>query len=258
MDDLIARWAAGDEPAAEELYRKYFQRVQEFLERRGFGAQDAEDLAQEAMIAGLDGLKAGKKPDRLTGWLYGIARNLAKGRTVLRLDNDLDPEDPAQRSARSLVIRREMKDLLDRTLKSLTPKEREIIDLCHRSGLSRKEIGERLELPPVAVHSRFQRAHERLREALSEHFTTILGSRLERAPVTLADLQALRPGFRSAVTSVHLDELSPDQAALRLGIPLATLRARLRSAYEMLGHDEAPDFSGARKDYRRTKPGSAP
>lgn len=254
MDDLIARWVAGEEPAAEELYRAYFSRVTGFLRRRGFHSQDAEDLAQEAMIAGLDGLKAGKKPDHLTKWLYGVARNLAKNRTVLRLDNDLDQEDPAQRSARSLVIRSEMKDLLDRTLESLTEKEREIIDLYHRSDLSQKEIGERLDLPPDAVHGRFSRARQRLREALSRHFTTIVASRLEARPsVSLADIQALRPGFRSVVTAVHLEELSPEQAAAKLGVPQATLRARLRSAYELLGDDDAPDFSKAREDYRNSK-----
>lgn len=253
MDDLIARWAAGEEAAAEELYRTYFERVSDFLRRRGIRSQDAEDLAQEAMIAGLDGLKAGKQPDHLTKWLYGVARNLSKRRTVLLLDNDLDPEDPAQRSVRSMVIRREMKDLLDRTLHSLTEKEREIVDLFRRSDLTQKEIAERLEIPLDAVHGRVQRARQRLREALSRHFTTIVASRIDRPPLSLADLQALRPGFRSAVTAVHLEELSLDQAALTLGVPHATLRARLRSAYEMLGFDEAPDFSKAREEYRGSK-----
>lgn len=254
MDELIDRWAAGEAAAAEALYRKYFERVQEFLKRRGCGAHDAEDLAQEAMIAGLDGLKGGKRPDKLTHWLFGIARHLSRRRTRLRLGDDLDREDPAQRTARSVVIRREMRDLLERTMKSLTPGEREILDLSHRAGLSRKEIGERLDLPPEAVHARFQRARGRLREALADHFTTIVASRLKSAPVSLADVQALRPGFRSAVTAVHLEELSPDQAALKLGVPLATLRARLRSAYEMLGGDEAPDFGRAREEFRRTRP----
>ncbi len=253
MDDLIARWVAGEDAAAEELYRTYYGRVKEFLKHRGFRAQDAEDLAQEAMIAGLDGLRAGKKPDHLTKWLYGVARNLSKNRTVLHLENDLDPEDPEQRTARSLVIRREMDDLLRRTLNSLTAKEREIIDLYHRSGLTQKEIAERLDLPPDAVHARFQRARLRLREALSQHFTTIVASRLERAPVSLADVQALRPGFRAVVAAVHLEELSPEQAALRVGVPLATLRARLRSAYEILGYDEPPDFSKAREEHRRSE-----
>jgi RNA polymerase sigma-70 factor (ECF subfamily) len=252
MDDLIDRWAAGDEPAAEELYRKYFARVMEFMECRGVRACDAEDLAQEALIAGLDGLKRGTRPEKLTHWLFGIARNFSRHRTRLRLlEGDFEREDPDQRTARSVLIRREMRELLDHTMKSLSKGEREILELSHRAGLSRKEIGERLELPSDAVHARFKRAHERLRNALSEHFTTVVASRLETAPVALAEIEALRPGFRSAVTAVHLEELSPDQAALRLGVPLATLRARLRSAYEMLGHEEAPDFARAREEYRR-------
>ncbi len=250
MDDLIAKWVAGDEAAAEALYRTYFIRVRDFMERRGTAAADADDLAQEALIAGLDGLKSGTRPAKLTAWLYGIAKNLAKNRTRLYLDDDLDPEDPSARTSRSLVIRREMKDFLDRSLRTLPPAEREIIELSHRQGLSRKEIADRLEIAEDAVHARFKRAHGRLREALSRRFTTLVASRLKREAIALADVEALRPGFRSAVTAVHLEGLSPDQAALKLGVPLATLRARLRSAYEILGYDEAPDFGKAREEFR--------
>ena len=62
MDDLIARWVAGDAAAGEELYRRYYHRVKEFIIKRGAHIVDAEDVAQEALIAGLDGLKAGLKP----------------------------------------------------------------------------------------------------------------------------------------------------------------------------------------------------
>lgn len=49
----------------------------------------------------------------------------------------------------------------------------------------------------------------------------------------------------------HLEDLSEDAAALRLGIPAATLRARLRSACEILGVDAAADFSAAREEHRK-------
>jgi DNA-directed RNA polymerase specialized sigma24 family protein len=104
-----------------------------------------------------------------------------------------------------------------------------------------------------AIHARFKRAHERVREAVSQHFTTLVASRAERCPVTLAGIRDLRPGFRSVVFAVHLEGLNEDQAAVRVGVPLGTLRARLRSAYELLGYDEAPDFTHAREEYERER-----
>jgi DNA-directed RNA polymerase specialized sigma24 family protein len=51
MDEIIGRWAAGNPAAAEELYREYYGRVKEFIIKRGAHIVDAEDIAQEALIA---------------------------------------------------------------------------------------------------------------------------------------------------------------------------------------------------------------
>src|SRR5690349_10359141 len=113
MDDIVERWAAGDSAAAEALYREYFGRVKEFIVKRGVHIVDAEDIAQEAMIAGLDGLKAGRKPDRLTQWLLGIARHLSFGRRRPGSEPALDEVvDPRRRSAGTMAVRREMDGLL--------------------------------------------------------------------------------------------------------------------------------------------------
>src|SRR5262249_55220377 len=133
MDDLIQRWVAGDSAAAEELYREYFGRVREFIIKRGAHIVDAEDIAQEAMIAGLEGLKAGRTPERLTHWLLGIARHLSYGRKAPESDPALDSlVDPKRRSAGSMVIRREMTALLRSTLEQMSSNDREIVDLLYR------------------------------------------------------------------------------------------------------------------------------
>lgn len=254
MDDIVGRWAAGDPAAAEALYREYFGRVRDFIIKRGVHIVDADDIAQEAMIAGLDGLKAGRRPDRLTHWLLGIARHLSFGRRPQGSDPALENlVDPKRRSAGTVAVRREMDGLLARTLERMTPNDREIVDLLYRAGLSRKEISERLGLPIEAVHSRCERAHERLREALSRHFTTLAVRRLQPAPVTLQAIRALRPAFRQAITARHLQALSDRDAAHHLQIPEPTLRARLSSAYELLKCDALSDFSKAKAKYQSEK-----
>jgi RNA polymerase sigma factor (sigma-70 family) len=254
MDEIIARWVAGDAAAAELLYRHYFHRVREFIIKRGASIVDAEDVAQEALIAGLEGLKAGRKPERLTHWLLGIARHLSFGLERAPSDDHLEEiVDPKRRSAKSMVIRREMDALLARALEEMSPNDRQIVDLRYRAGLSRKEIADRLELSMDTIHTRCERAHARIREALSRHFTTVVLERLESRAVRLEDIRALRPAFRQVIVTKHLKGLSDREAALSLQLPEATYRARLGSAYEILRCDPQADFSKAREEYEVEK-----
>ena len=251
MDDLVDRWISGDTKAAEELYERYQFRVKEFVLAIGARVVDADDLTQEAMVAGLEGLKGGRRPDRLTYWLLGIARHLHSRRKRKQLDFITDAVDPDAHGARTLAIRQEMQDLLDRTLQDLPGRDQEILELLHRKGLSRKRIGEELGMSHEAVHARCERIHERLRAELSRHLTTVALSSSGRPPITLESIRALRPAFRAALTARHLDGLTDPQAAAKLALPEATLRARLRSAYEMLRCDEEADFSRAKAEYQR-------
>lgn len=254
MDQIIARWVAGDAAAAEELYQTYYHRVREFIVKRGVHLVDAEDIAQEALIAGLDGLRAGRRPDRLTLWLLGIARHLSFRRPRPSSDSELNEVvDPRRRSAKSMAMRREMNALLERALESMTPCDRQIVDLHYRSGLSRKEIAERLDVPMDVIHTRCERAHSRLREALSRHFTTVTLTKLEPSGIRLEDVRALRPAFRQVIIAKHLRGLNDREAALFLQLPEATYRARLESAYEILKCDAQADFSKAREAYEAEK-----
>lgn len=249
MASLIERWAAGDEAAGEKLYRDYFDRVRRFLKTRGVQEMEAEEVAHEALVAGLEGLREGAQPAQLTGWIMGIAKHVLSNQTRLLL-SDIDPPDPRQRGARSVLIRREMSDFLSSTLRELSDTDRKVLDLAHRRGLSRKQIAEEMDVEVEAIHSRLDRLRARLREALSKRFTTLALRRMGARATSWAAVRKLRPVFREPVTLRHLEELPEEETARRLGVSAATLRARLRSAYELLGHDDVPDFSAARREYR--------
>ena len=59
MNELIERWTAGDEKAAEEIYQAYSRRVKGFVVRLGENIIDAEGIVQEALAAGLEGIQTG-------------------------------------------------------------------------------------------------------------------------------------------------------------------------------------------------------
>jgi DNA-directed RNA polymerase specialized sigma24 family protein len=146
-----------------------------------------------------------------------------------------------------------MEGLLERALERMTPNDRQIVDLHYRSGLTRKEISERLDLPMEVVHARCDRTRSRLREALSRHFTTVALSRMEKETVGMKQVRDLRPAFRQVIVTKHLRGLSDREAALHLQLPEATFRARLQSAYEILRCDASADFSKARGEYEAEK-----
>lgn len=250
MADLIERWATGDEAAGEALYRDYFTRVRDFMTIRGLKALDAEEVAHEALAAGLEGLRDGARPEEWTAWIMGIAKHVQAKRRPLVLPL-LSAEDSRSPSARSQVIRKEMSALLGAELKELSATDRRMLDLAHRAGLSRKEIAEKLEVDVEAIHSRFDRVIGKLKGALSKHFTELSMRGPEARGVSMADIHALRPLFRQPMILRHLEGKSEEEAARHLAIPLATLRARLQSGYELLGRGGAPDFSRAREEHRQ-------
>jgi len=248
-DDLIERWVRGDDEAAEELYRLYCRRVEKFAFKLGNSAIDSEEIAHEALAAGLEGLRAGRHPDRFTHWLLGIARHIASRRTRLNLENTAGLLDES-RSARTQVVRREMNHVLEKTLRELPPKDRELLEDLHRSSFSRKKLAEDLGVSHDSVHARCERVYERLRAELSCHFTTLFFERVGRPPLTLEDVLKLRPAFRGAVIARHLEDLPEHAAAAKLAIPEGTLRARLKSAYELLRCDPDADWTPVRDEWK--------
>ena len=72
---LIARFRQGDEPAFDELFRLYFQPVQDYLRRWTGDAQNAEDAAQVAFIHAYDALRRDDRDVHFQGWIRSITRN---------------------------------------------------------------------------------------------------------------------------------------------------------------------------------------
>lgn len=249
VDEIIGRWVAGDARAAAELYRHYHGRVRKFAVRLNGTLEDADDVAQEALMAGLEGLQAGKRPDRLTTWLLGIAKNLSRRRRrSIPLGAPGLPEPGS--GARTRAVRNELDGVLRGGLHGLPPDRRRMLEWIHRDGMSRAEVARRLGVSIETLHARCERAYAKLRGMLSRHFTTLAFR--PSTKVTLEAIRKLRPAFRDAVTARHLEGLGEKAAAARLGVPVATLKARLESAYGKLRCAPTSDFSGARKDYRGT------
>lgn len=139
-----------------ELYRLYSGWLRASLRRR-VGAQDAEDLVQEAYlrVARHPGVGAVRHPKAL---LFRIAVNLAvdaqrrarTARIALEAATGIDEASDAPRQTQAL--------LLKQVIMSLPDPLREVFVLSRFGGLTYEQIGERLGVSVKTVEWRMSRA----------------------------------------------------------------------------------------------------
>ena len=175
---LIERLRAGDSSAATELVRRYSTPLYNFSYRFTGNREEAQEIAQEALLKALKNMDRFNPRYKFSSWVYRICRNLAidrkrRKRPSSELNEEITPDpghvDPnggGTRSPEFGAMRSEESVLLHKALETLGEKYREIIVLYHFSGLSYADIAETLEIPQGTVMNRLFRARNKLREAM--------------------------------------------------------------------------------------------
>jgi len=168
---LMARVAAGDESALEDLLARWRGPLYGFLARRADGA-DADDLFQETWLRVVryrDRFDPGR---RFSTWLFQIANNLCRDRgrrrevreRYRRARQAEAADDPARRS--TPPVDRSV-DLGFR-IAGLPDKLREVLVLRYYRDLPEKEIARIVGIPPGTVKSRLHAAIKTLRAQESD------------------------------------------------------------------------------------------
>ena len=187
---LIAASQAGDDVAFGEIC----DRLREYLlltadRRLGddlYAKFGASDIVQQALIEARAGLPSfrGTTEYELRAWLVRLVQhNLvdaarryreAQKRDISRempiANGDLAPEPPApERTASSIVRRRESDEELLRAVAQLPARRQRMIELRHWRGLGFAEIGEEFGISDVAARNLWARTIDELRKKLSGH-----------------------------------------------------------------------------------------
>jgi len=171
---LIAAIAAGrDRAAFAALFSHYAPRLKSFLQRRGADAAEAEELAQEALLAVWR--KAGQfDPGRATAaaWIFAIARNLRidalrRARLAIPVSDPADEADPPPAADALLAADQRARRLHD-AIAALPAEQSEALRLAYFDERSHSEMETALAIPLGTVKSRLRLAMARLRAALGE------------------------------------------------------------------------------------------
>jgi RNA polymerase sigma-70 factor (ECF subfamily) len=166
--------ASRDREAFKTLFLTFAPKVKSYLLRHGAGPVQAEELAQETLLAvwrKAEQYDAARAP--VSAWIFTIARNLRID--VLRKERSAltyalcapEPEEqPASPEVESELVEREAR--LREAVQGLPADQMEVVRLSFFSDKPHAEIARELSLPLGTVKSRLRLAVARLRKALGD------------------------------------------------------------------------------------------
>jgi RNA polymerase sigma-70 factor (ECF subfamily) len=162
--ELVSLGRTGDRAAFGELVRRHGSAVRGLLRRMGADGATADDVAQDAFLAGFEQIAEFRGEGAFRTWICRIAARLyarrwrREARTELLAEGADDP--PASVAADARID-------LDDALKSLSDPERICVSLCYGVGLSHGEAAAALNAPLGTVKSHVKRGLDKLRSRLS-------------------------------------------------------------------------------------------
>lgn len=131
---------------------------------------DADDLVQDTVERALSQLHMLVPGYALRPWLFTVMHNTFASQT--RRNRHLQVVEPSDLPERAVetgpdveqhLLRRD----IDRSLRSLSPHQQQVVELVLFNGLSYQSAADRLEIPIGTVMSRLARGREKLRELLA-------------------------------------------------------------------------------------------
>lgn len=177
-EDLLAELQAGNELAEQAFVQRYRPRLEGLARLRGFSPEDAEEIAQDTMLAALEHLRSGRFEGRsqLASWVRAIfdrraadhyRRHGRRGARTISLDQ-MPSADIA--SAGGLVSSADAPTtlLVRAVLASLSPKHRLILVLNVHRGLPAREIATILRLGVKSTEAILTAAKKQFRREVAE------------------------------------------------------------------------------------------
>ncbi len=171
-EQLLERIQHGEAKAFTQLYEQYKTRLYSYCLRLLRNSRAAEDAVQETFVKVHAGCNSVRSFQSLRAWIFTIARNEAFG-ILRRAKIDLVEEDGQvweTETPLELLIRSEVKDIVQHFLGELKPEYREVLILREYENLSYAELASITSSTESAVKSRLFKARKALVKKLQPFF----------------------------------------------------------------------------------------
>lgn len=172
---LIDRVRQGDKPAFEQLYRLYFKKLYRFAARLLRDTGQVEDVINETMYVVWKKAASFDGSCKLSTWIFGIAFNKARKFSSLPPGSELTEEElehvemerdeHASSCALELI---ENQELLEFALRTLSDKQRAVVELTYYHDFSYKEIADIMQCTENTVKTRMFYARRNLYDTINQ------------------------------------------------------------------------------------------
>lgn len=176
--ELVIRLIDGDEDAFCELYAAYKNRLlyfaMKFVKSRDF----AEDIFQDAFTIIWQSRRFINPDASFSSYLYTIVRN-----RILNQIRDADKENTLKEQILSQaidytddtkenILANDLREIINKALEKLTPREREIFEMSREAQMSHKEIADALGISVNTVQEHISVSLRTIRTFLSKYTDT--------------------------------------------------------------------------------------
>lgn len=164
---LLARVAAKDRHALEELYLGYHRRLARFLSRLTRSYENVEEIINDTFMVVWQSAKDFRYASQVSTWIIGIAYRTAL-KSLRRQKNHTGTRslDEYPEQTTDPTFEAEVQDWLAHGLDRLPAEQRLTLELAYQMGHSLEEIAAITECPVGTVKARMFHAREKLRQYL--------------------------------------------------------------------------------------------
>jgi RNA polymerase sigma-70 factor (ECF subfamily) len=147
--ELVEKFVSGDETAFNLLVRKYQKKIYWHARQMLGDHLDADEVTQEVLIVLYNKLKTFGYKSSLYTWIYKIVTTRSlnqirrnKIKRLITFENTENREFVSKQDIINDIVNREKIDKVNKALKKLPPKQRQIFVLRNFDQLSYEEISE--------------------------------------------------------------------------------------------------------------------
>jgi RNA polymerase sigma-70 factor (ECF subfamily) len=173
------------EDSCSKLHELHYRKVIAFFRRKGFSAEESQDLTQDTFSRVFKAIDTFRREARFERWLFEIAANIFRNKLRSQgadkrdgVDLPIDPPPEDEGSSRSIelpsnepdaldeLMKREREDALRKALQELPDQMRKCCVLRYERGLKYQEIATVMKISIETVKAHLHQARKRLIEKL--------------------------------------------------------------------------------------------